>query len=405
MCARREGHIAEPIQPDAPLAGDAEQLRRLQRVTDAALAHLGLEELLAELLQRIREILQTDTVAVLLLDEERNELVARAALGLEEEVEQGVRIPVGGGFAGTIAAQRRPKLLSQVDHGHVLNPILIEKGIKTLLGVPLLVHGQSIGVLHVGALTPRDFSQTDLDLLQLVADRVAVAIERAKAHERAVQLDEMKLNFVAVASHELRTPAASVYGVLATLDARWDSLTEDQKRLLVKSGYDQGERLRRLLEQLLDLSRLDSRVTAIEPRPIVVRSAVTELVKQAYGAAEPPGVRVEIPHDLAAIADPVVIERVVSNLIVNASRYGAPPVVITAAQSDNHLRISVEDHGRGVPPELERRLFERFERGPDARGSGLGLSIARAYARAHGGDVVYVPGSKGARFELVLPRG
>ena len=105
------------------------------------------------------------------------------------------------------------------------------------------------------------------------------------------------------------------------------------------------------------------------------------------------------------MADPVVIERVVSNLIVNASRYGAPPVVITAAQSDNHLRITVEDHGRGVPPELERRLFERFERGPDARGSGLGLSIARAYARAHGGDVVYVPGAEGARFELVLPRG
>ena len=273
--------------------------------------------------------------------------------------------------------------------------------------MPLLVHGQSIGVLHVGALTPRDFSQTDLDLLQLVADRVAVAIERAKAHERAVQLDEMKLNFVAVASHELRTPAASVYGVLATLDARWDTLNEEQKRLLVRSGFDQGERLRRLLEQLLDLSRLDSRVTAIEPKPIVVRSAVTELVKQAYGAAEPSEVRVEIPDDLAAFADPVVIERVVSNLIVNASRYGAPPVVITAVQSDNHLRISVEDHGQGVPPELERRLFERFERGPDARGSGsgLGLSIARAYARAHGGDVVYVPGSNGARFELVLPRG
>ena len=346
-----------------------------------------------------------DTVAVLLLDEERNELVARAAVGIEEEVEQGVRIPVGGGFAGKIAAKRRPILLPEVDHDHVLNPILLEKGIRTLLGVPLLVHGTSIGVLHVGCLTPREFVKGDVDLLQLVADRVAVAIERAKAHERAVQLDEMKLNFVAVASHELRTPAASVYGVLATLDARWDSLTEEQKQALVVSGHEQGERLRRLLEQLLDLSRLDSRVTAIEPKPIVVRSAVTELVKQAYGASDPPDVRVEIPEDMAAFADPVVIERVVSNLIVNASRYGAPPVVITATQSDHHLRITVEDHGGGVPPELERRLFERFERGPDAAGSGLGLSIARAYARSHGGDVVYAPGRNGARFELVLPRG
>lgn len=397
--------MSKPITPISVPSDDAAQLRRLQRVTDAALGHLGLEELLAELLQRIQEILQTDTVAVLLLDEERNELVARAAVGLEEEVEQGVRIPVGGGFAGKIAAERRPILLTEVDHGHVLNAILIEKGIKTLLGVPLLVHGQSIGVLHVGALTPREFTQGDLTLLQLVADRVAVAIERAKAHERAVQLDEMKLNFVAVASHELRTPSASVYGVLATLDSRWDELTDEQKRLLVRSGYEQGERLRRLLEQLLDLSRLDSRVTAIDPKPLVVRAAVTELVKQAYGTPDPPEVHLEIPDDMAAVADPVVIERVVSNLIVNASRYGAPPVVITAFQSDNHLRITVEDHGLGVSPELERRLFERFERGPDGGGSGLGLSIARAYARAHGGDVVYAPGGRGARFELVLPRG
>jgi signal transduction histidine kinase len=270
--------------------------------------------------------------------------------------------------------------------------------------VPLLVHGQSIGVLHVGSLTPREFTQSDLGLLQLVADRVAVAIERAKAHERAVQLDEMKLNFVAVASHELRTPSASVYGVLATLDSRWNELSDEQKQLLVRSGFEQGERLRRLLEQLLDLSRLDSRVTAIDPKPLVVRAAVTELVKQAYGTPNPPDVHVEIPHDMAAVADPVVLERVISNLIVNASRYGAPPVVITAFQSDNHLRIAVEDHGRGIAPELERRLFERFERGSDAGGSGLGLSIARAYARAHGGDVVYAPGDRGARFELVLPR-
>src|SRR5579862_1077393 len=388
-----------------PLRADVEQLRRLQLVTDAALGSLELEELLDELLARIVVILEADTCAILLLDEERNELVARAAVGIEEEVEQGVRIPIGGGFAGTVAAEKRPVLLPDVDHAHVLNPILREKGIKTLLGVPLMIGDRAIGVLHVGTLKPRVFQPSDIELLQLVAERVAVAIERTQAHERAVRLDEMKLNFVAVASHELRTPAASVYGVLATLDRRWDDLTEEQRLMLVRSGHEQGERLRLLLEQLLDLSRLDSRVTTIEPRPIVVRAAVAELLKQAYGAAEPPGVRVEIPHDLAAIADPVVIERVVSNLIVNASRYGAPPVVITAAQSDNHLRISVEDHGRGVPPELERRLFERFERGPDARGSGLGLSIARAYARAHGGDVVYVPGSKGARFELVLPRG
>src|SRR6476620_12166687 len=118
---------------------EGNQLARLQAVTDAALSHLELDELLAELLQRIHSILDVDTCAILLLDEASNELVARAAVGIEEEDEPGVRIPVGGGFAGRIAAERRPIVLPDVDHAHVLNPILREKGIKTLLGVPLIV--------------------------------------------------------------------------------------------------------------------------------------------------------------------------------------------------------------------------------------------------------------------------
>src|SRR5688572_32393757 len=110
----------QPYPFDVATPGDAERLRRLQLVTDAALATLDLEELLAELLARVRDALEADTAAVLLLDEARNELVARSAVGLEEEVEQGVRIPMGGGFAGRIAAERRPVILDDVKEGDVL---------------------------------------------------------------------------------------------------------------------------------------------------------------------------------------------------------------------------------------------------------------------------------------------
>src|SRR6266404_6946099 len=197
-----------------------ERLEAVQAVTDVALAHLELEELLQALLLRTREILGVDTCAALLLDEEKNELVARAAVGIEEEVERGVRIPVGGGFAGRIAAERRPVILADVDHAHVLNPILLEKGIKSMLGVPLIVRGDVTGVIHVGTLRPHEFTQDDVELLQLVAERAALAIEKARVHQDMVRLDEMKLNFVAIASHELRTPATSVYGLLTTLPAR-----------------------------------------------------------------------------------------------------------------------------------------------------------------------------------------
>ena len=129
-----------------------DRLRDIQSITDAALSRLDDHALLAELLERTRSALEADTAAALLLDHTAGELIATAAAGLEEEVRQGVRIPVGRGFAGRIAAERRPVILDHVDHTTVLNPILWAKGIHALLGVPMIVSGDVIGVLHVGSL-------------------------------------------------------------------------------------------------------------------------------------------------------------------------------------------------------------------------------------------------------------
>jgi signal transduction histidine kinase len=379
------------------------KLERVQAVTDIALAHLELDELLPVLLPRIRDILDTDTCAVLLLDEEQNELVARAAVGIEEEVEQGVRIPLGKGFAGRIAATGQRVILDNVAEADVFNPILRDKGITSMLGVPLLLQGHAIGVLHVGTLTPRRFTRDDEELLQLVADRVAIAIERTRLHEELILLDELRANFVAIASHELRTPAASVYGAVATLFERGDELTPESREELLRIAYEQGERLSRLLDQLLDLSRLDSKRIRVSPRPIVLQSVLSKIAYEAVPQGTP--LELDVPDDLAVIADPLVLDRVVSNLLVNAIRHGRPPVVLAAEQRDRHFRISVADQGEGVPDEVRPRLFDRFERGADAPGSGLGLAIARAYARAHGGDLVYDDGGDGTRFEVVIPRG
>ena len=339
-----------------------QRIEDVQQLTDTALGYLEVEELLNVLLPRIRDILAADTCAVLLLSHETNELVARAAVGIEEEVEQGVRIPVGGGFAGRVAAEQRPVILPDVDTAHVLDPILHEKGIKSMLGVPLIVHGPTIGVLHVGTLTHRSFGTSDVELLQLVAERLAMAVERAQLHEETVLLDQLKLNFVAIASHELRTPATSVYGVFATLVAR--DLPDEVRDELIAVGFDQANRLRRLLEELLDLSRLDAHAIHLEQRPLVVHSVLAQIVADALT----PDVEIEldVPLDLAVVADPLVIDRVVSNLVINASRYGKPPFTIRARRSDHHLRISVEDHGDGVPVDLRPRLFDRFARSDNA---------------------------------------
>jgi serine phosphatase RsbU (regulator of sigma subunit)/anti-sigma regulatory factor (Ser/Thr protein kinase) len=165
----------------------AEQLRALESVADAALSYLPLGELLDELLSRVVEIVDVDTAAILLLEDDGRSLVPHAARGLEGEVEIGVRIPVGAGFAGRIAAERRPLLITAVEDAEILNPVLRGRGLKTLLGVPLVVEGSLIGVLHVGSLHDRQFQDDDIQVLQLAGDRAALAIHgRLTERERGL---------------------------------------------------------------------------------------------------------------------------------------------------------------------------------------------------------------------------
>ncbi len=174
---QEEGGAAAGVPLPALFPGWAEKLRDIQSITDAALSALDPEAMLHTLAGRVKDALQADTAAVLLLDHRSGQLVATAASGLEEEVRQGVRIPLGRGFAGRIAAERRPVIIDEVDHTKVVNPVLLDKGIRSLMGAPLLVDGAVIGVLHVGTLTPRVFTSQDTDLLQLAADRAALAVQ------------------------------------------------------------------------------------------------------------------------------------------------------------------------------------------------------------------------------------
>jgi len=162
------------------------RLRDIEAVTDAALSRLDEQSLLRALVERVKKVLQADTAAVLLLDRSAGQLVATAASGIEEEVRQGVRIPLGAGFAGRVAASREPVILTTVDHTTVRNPLLVDRGIKSLLGVPLLVGGNVIGVIHVGSLSGRPFGQEDAELLQLAADRAALALYSIMSQDDAL---------------------------------------------------------------------------------------------------------------------------------------------------------------------------------------------------------------------------
>jgi serine phosphatase RsbU (regulator of sigma subunit) len=170
-------------------AKGAGRLAQLQALTDATLSRLEVADLLDELLDRVRDVLDADTAAILLLDPHAQELAVTAAKGLEEEVRRGVRIAVGDGFAGRIAQTRQPLVLAEVTPHVVTSPVLAARGVRSMLGVPILAAGELIGVLHVGTLRRRDFTADDIGLLQLAADRAGVAGQiRTRKVEQAAAL-------------------------------------------------------------------------------------------------------------------------------------------------------------------------------------------------------------------------
>jgi len=165
---------ASGVIETAAEAGD-ERLRRIVALTDAALSHLDIEDLFLELLDRVRTLLGADIAGIQLLDQDAQQLVTAAAIGVEDEVRQAYRVDVGTGFAGRVAATKAPLVLDTVDSTTVASPILRATGVTSLVGVPMFAAGELVGVLHLGTFQPRQFSEQDLELLQLVADRAAMA--------------------------------------------------------------------------------------------------------------------------------------------------------------------------------------------------------------------------------------
>jgi signal transduction histidine kinase len=384
-----------------------DRLAKLQAVTDAALGHLDLDQLLAELLVRIADALSVDTCAILLLDEDRKELVARAARGIEEEVERGVRIPLGKGFAGRVAAERRPVILDDVDHADVLNPILRQKGIKSLLGAPLLARGRVLGVVHVGTLTPRKFGPADVELLELAADRAALGLERALVHEQLVGLEDLKQEFVSTAAHELRTPASIIIGAAATLRQRRGSLDEETTTQLVDVLCDASGRLGHLIEELLDFSRVESRMLSLDSRPVELRPLIEDVAREVSPSGCE-GLEIAVSDDVVLVSDGAVLRRILANLLRNSVLHGRPPIRVGVSQRAGEATVTVEDRGPGVPDGFVGRLFDPFARATSAEGkpgAGLGLAIADSYSRRLGGELVYEEAQPtGARFSLHIPQ-
>ncbi len=230
--------------------------------------------------------------------------------------------------------------------------------------------------------------------------------ELEAAHEELRRREQLKSDFISIASHELRTPIAVVHGVTSTLHLRGDDLDPGQLVELRATLYDQSSRLSSLADQLLDLSRLESGTVVAKPTRFRPREHIDTLLPR-LAPDRLQDIRVDLPPDLEIVTDPHGFERILANLILNALRYGRPPVEVDG-KVDDGVHVVVADHGDGVDPAFIPRLFDRFSRAGRAQvdsGVGLGLSIAHSFALALGGELRYEPRRPhGARFTLSLPR-
>lgn len=368
------------------------------------------EEILARVCQAIAEGYAFERIAIArVVAREIGEVaIVAAAAGVEGDV-RGLEIALGESPLLRRACETNALVYTaHAGHERALPAELVARyRVGSMFALPLTSEGRCLGLLtgdHAGS--PFRLDELEIDVLTTIGVLVATLLEKDLLREQMRRLDEAKTQFVALASHELRTPIQTVYGVLTTLHLRGDELRKEQLVELRAVAYEQAERLRRLVDQLLDLSRIDAAATTIKPQATLLRRKLEEIVL-LVAERRAREVELEVPPELELELDPDAFDRIVSNLLVNALRYGAAPIRIEAARRDRHLRLSVTDAGQGVRPEFVPSLFERFSRHEQATapsGSGLGLAIAQEFARAHGGEILYHPVEPhGARFELVLP--
>lgn len=260
-------------------------------------------------------------------------------------------------------------------------------------------------IVTTGPLTPF-FGTDELRSLSATAVLVDLALGRARLFELERRSREAMQDFVAIASHDLRTPVSVIHGAAVMLGDHWQNIDDDEKHNFVSAIRRQVVLLDRLIDDLLTVSKLD-----VEEIDVIRESVdVTEIAREAVEAVARDGpVDISTDGPTLAVADPDHVTRMLQNYLNNALVYGAPPYRIEISGRDDWVTVRVIDHGSGVSEDFAPLLFQKFARADkkkskSTQGTGLGLSIVRGLAQANGGDAWYEETSSGgACFALRLP--
>jgi signal transduction histidine kinase len=286
-------------------------------------------------------------------------------------------------------------------------------GVRSMISVPMIARGRTVGAITCCASDrARRYGPGDVTVAQELAQRAALAIDNARLFQKAQDAVRAREEFLSVAAHELHTPITSLHLMMQALQRGGMPVTADTVRQTFGVADRQVRRLIKLIDELLDVSRIQARRLPIELERVDLSALVREVAQRFTDDALRAGSSVSLHADEAVVGnwDPTRLEQVVSNLLSNAIKFGAArPIEITVSQARGEARLVVRDHGIGVSPERLPHIFERFERGVSTRqygGLGLGLYIVRSVLEGMGGLVQCdaTPGG-GSTFVVALPRG
>ena len=304
------------------------------------------------------------------------------------------------------------------DHGRIAG-----HGTDTLPGADAVyypIQGAS-GPLGVLALLPsslrRVFLPEQQRLLETFLSQTALALERVRLAEAAqsaqikVETESLRNSLLAGISHDLRTPLSAIVGAASSLAEEPERLSEDARRELARTIYDEGQRMATLANNILDMARLDAGAVALKREWVPLEEIVGGVLTRLRARLEGRPVRIALPKDAPLVKlDAVLIEQVLVNLLENALKYtpAGTAIEISAEFGPGAVTVSVVDEGPGIPAGLEERLFDKFFRASPERaqsGVGLGLTICRAIVEAHGGKIrAENRFPRGAAFRFTLPR-
>jgi signal transduction histidine kinase/CheY-like chemotaxis protein len=409
----------------AELASKVEQLEALRGVGEAVSSSLNLDNVLEQIVANAVRLTGTDGGSIMEYDDEDQSFVVRTAYGssarLVERLRQ-VKIHRESTLVGRAALDRRPLEVPDLTAAP-LDPhlqILHDDGWRSVLAVPVLRQDQMVGALVVRRRTPGSFSPDTLELLQTLASQSALAIVNAKLfRELEVQSSELavvsrhKSEFLASMSHELRTPLNAVIGFSEVLlDRLFGDINPRQEEYL-EDIRNSGLHLLELLNEILDLSKVEAGRMDLEPTPFSVPDALRQTVSLVRERAAQHGISLDVAVEEESCeieSDLLRFKQVLLNLLSNAVKFtpDGGHVRVTAVAVGDELRVSVSDTGIGVPPEDRERIFESFQQGrrgtAKEEGTGLGLTLSRRIVELLGGRMwLETTVGTGSTFGFAIP--